>query len=437
MVLKDSITTATHSWKVVSIQVGNQMPGFTIQIRSDGNYNQEWFSTVLDSFELDNCNSGKTNSNGTITFDKLNCNFDNDMCNWLVVSSPKLQTSWYRTNSFYIEPGHDHTSMNASSFARGSWLTTKTPLSYASAAQAVLINEKPINPTKHPICMSFWYYYFGSKVDYFSVAISNTTLSYNQTTLWLRSIPEERNWRQAFVEIPAQDKPFYVTFIASVFPATVVGIDDVKFDDAACSNNNIGFCDFEVNTCSWTSSGTTKINRVEGTNDEKIPDHTTGTISGHFMSANRTGTAKLQIPLYNFPYLQSSLQPVLHGRRPHRINPVKTICLKFHYYFLLQSKKFGLDNSMLVKSVWYSQSTSSDPINGSFLINYNQSNQWNYFTQSFKVSKFYSLEIDTTIMSPSSQILFDDISIRENGCEEQGNCDFEQGNDSFEFKVVF
>src|SRR5699024_875389 len=79
------------------------------------------------------------------------------------------------------------------------------------------------------------------------------------------------------------------------------------------------FCDFEVNTCDWQlqSGGFQRNNALN-----KFRDHTTGTLSGHFLQDTATSQKAVMTK-------QLATLPIFNSTGTIRSQP---FCLKFFYY---------------------------------------------------------------------------------------------------------
>lgn len=412
-----SFSGDTKRWVKREVMLGAREPPFAVQImvKSDGVY-QNWELIVVDNFQLADCYRGKNNT--LPVSDTLTCNFEKDLCGWGRAQEEDDGKNWVRTNEPKVEPGHDHTCMVDGRNAQhsGYWMSSQE-VKNDNEVFDVLVSRKSIDPSK-TYCLSFWYYFYGLQLNYFVVAKSSKKDSFlNQTSLWARTVPEARNWRQGRLEIAPAKEAYYLKFIAFVLPSTVAGLDDIVFTEGVCTADNFDFCDLEVNTCSWRAQRPNSWTLSHG----QVNDHTTGTVSGHYLSAGQKGVKQvLTTKLSNWTYLTSS--------SPLAISRPKPMCLQFYYYLQHDpTVKIGPKSQFGSQLTINNQiSVDQDTIMMTDVADYQQLNQWNLYRLTYHVTRLMQLSIATMVDVDKLQFLVDDIRLLPHECEEHGNCDFEQ-----------
>ncbi|KAH9417832.1 hypothetical protein DERP_013092 [Dermatophagoides pteronyssinus] len=418
-----SITKRKTDWITIRADIGRQQSPFNIFIHTKTfqlrhfihilNVVNDYYM-IIDNIRMIDCNPNNDhNHNDTkpIQIEKLNCNFEQDWCGWIVPGSDSSDDTWIRTNSPLTEPGEDHTELIIPRpHNYGNWLSTFSTSEKFSTNQ--LRSSGPIKPNgKEKFCLTFWHYYFGIQLASFRVFIYNYNHRSN-LTIWMRVIPNIRYWQQAQVEFES-DSEFYLFFEALVSITTIVGIDDIQLINKECPIQNVEYCDFEVNNCDWEIKPENQIKRSGG---GIIPDHTTETSFGRYLTdkTQKIGsTVSLYKDLKNLPYFIINDQDE------------RELCFNLYYYFSTKTPPLDPKSSISI-SVFrgnYIEKLTNITINDAY--NEKSINIWSLLSVNFMAIKENVLIVRIERNDQQTEILLDDFIIRPTSCKEQGTCDFE------------
>ena len=280
-------------------------------------------------------------------------------------------------------------------------------------------------------CISFWYYFLEIDMySYFGLYAAKTNEAWyspsndpKYTTLWQTTKTEARNWNQKYVEIAPMRNDFYLVFAASLSVNSITGLDDVQLTRGTCQVANNDYCDFELNTCDWTLETNPKnVKWTRARSSTAWPDHTYGSQNGHYLHlVNTFGTASATKKLSTLPVYQNSSDTSL-----------KPFCFRLFYFMDSQTNFAG--TKVKDESLGLKISLVGTPIyrfiSGQSVVDQAMLLKWDMFTFNINARPQNSIRIEGTIGKKDSRIMVDDMGITEGYCQDNGNCDFERGEDS-------
>ncbi|XP_036360425.1 MAM and LDL-receptor class A domain-containing protein 1-like isoform X2 [Octopus sinensis] len=324
-------------------------------------------------------------------FQEVSCSFDMSFCQWYLDS--KSDFNW--TLAGYYKRIKPRT-------GSGSYIYIKSFQS--KKGSNAMIHTTLLAPTSTGgNCLSFWYYMYGSNIGTLNVYMTKFG---RKVLIWTKRGSQENQWNYAHLNVE-NDYNFmlYIEFVTNGRSTGMVAVDDIFMDTNGCPHPRS--CDFEVDTCGWTIE--TKLTNLwrKSTYFSQIPDHTTGTKSGHYVYASssrygrRTKIARLTSP--PFP-------------------PASQSCLRFWYNMNVQNSsalQLYVKTGFFKRQVWERTG--------------NQGKEWwqghaNIVVPLQQLGVTYKLTFQSVQDSGHSEIIaVDDIEHLPGPCDPQGLCDFEQG----------
>lgn len=381
---------ATH-WTSFKVDVGAMYFGFNLEFYGGTNYRFGLNEDIaIDNIKMVNCNPYIVPPTAPPAAGSLNCTFEADLCGWSVTGLQGQRSNWLRTSNFFKEPGNDHTSLQYPLPAHyGTWMSTQSRPGSLVPDMDFLVSTTKLK-SGQTYCFSFWLYFMTiDQGSYFALYASKTgkasstpknNLDY--TPLWRTSQPLSQNWNQFYVEISPQSADFYLLFIAAIDSSGIIGLDDTLLINGKCPIVSNTFCNFEVNFCDWKLLQGS-LTRSSGSS--KIPDHTTGTTSGHFIedtgAGSTTGEGRKAIITKELSTL-----PIFNNSNSNLLP--QPFCLQFYYYFSTMFVNANMDDSNSKFTVKVKQSRGMNAIaqNITILDTFNDGllNAWALFQYSFK-----------------------------------------------------
>ncbi|CAF0741650.1 unnamed protein product, partial [Brachionus calyciflorus] len=221
----------------------------------------------------------------------LDCNFEQDFCNWQNYTSVGA-INWNR--------GKTSNSQSPGSFPVGDHTFGKDGF-YAYIGNSPIANSltrsKIISPSftkksESDSCFSVWYFIHGASLPTFNIYLMTNTVE--ETSPRFTKIGSQgRGWNLARVDLSLEYQKNYKIIIDGLpgNTAGLIAIDDANFKDEPCEQDEITInCDFETDfICGYKNDRSVKMSWVRFTGQtitvETGPpnDVTTGTIYGHFM----------------------------------------------------------------------------------------------------------------------------------------------------------
>ncbi|XP_051893448.1 apical endosomal glycoprotein-like [Pristis pectinata] len=191
----------------------------------------------------------------------ISCNFEIDLCEWEngMVGPQWIQGSWKGPNSTNQGLMYDHT-INQ----RGHYLFVSPAPSGGSKGPARLTSILQ-TATACDQCFSFWYHMCGPKIGYLSLKVRQQ--GRREELLWTRTATQGNEWKRGFQTIASQLKHFQLIFEASQTDGGGdIAIDDISVVGGACEPQQM--CNFEANSCEFTSTGAQTWRREQGHSGE-------------------------------------------------------------------------------------------------------------------------------------------------------------------------
>ncbi|GAB1608584.1 hypothetical protein Ahia01_001142600 [Argonauta hians] len=212
---------------------------------------------------------------------QYDCTFEKDACDWKQDKNDDFD--WTRVQG----PS-----------GSGWYMLSKRTWKIKAFSKARIIG--PNITTGKDRCLNFWYHMYG---EYVNKLIANVTQNGVSNMVWMKSGDQGNLWKEAFVNLHKDTlKSDYQDYIA---------LDDIRFTDGACHENNPTFCDFEsYDKCNYTHSKNADFEwiwfsgKTPSLQTGPTADHTMGTASGHYFyietsSKKENQTAQLLSPVYS------------------------------------------------------------------------------------------------------------------------------------------
>ncbi|XP_074871606.1 apical endosomal glycoprotein isoform X2 [Carettochelys insculpta] len=251
------------------------------------------------------------------------CSFEANACGL----SSSWQYAWARksnaTNTAAAGPAADHTVGTA----QGYYMIVDTSRDSLPPGQAATLSSGQYRPLTAPQCLSFWYQLGPGEPGSLTLHVEENGL---QRRLFSVSSVQGDAWRQGRVTVPATGA-WKVVFeaVGAGGELSYIALDDVHLTASSCPNP--GSCDFESDTCGWTSpSDPTLGSYAWGWTSAASPgpevDHTLGTPAGRYVYIETGGLAPRGQPAW----LLSEHLPATAGA-----------CLRFWYHTDFPESSYG------------------------------------------------------------------------------------------------
>ncbi|XP_058879430.1 MAM and LDL-receptor class A domain-containing protein 1-like [Acipenser ruthenus] len=322
------------------------------------------------------------------------CSFEHGLCNWQQETNDTFD--WERqTGSAVILPENgplfDHTVGNIEGF----YLIIS---SQGTANEAVISGPMISDATQ--LCLSFWYYMFGSSVSTLAVLVH--TESHPDSVVWTRRGTQSASWINARVTIRMLDMhKIKLSGKTSSKSHGFIAIDDISVMEGECVSQ--GTCGFEtLSVCNYEQDITADTDWVhtKGLGSGPPADHTYSTDKGYFMAVFgddlvKRQTAQLLSPEYT---------------------PTMESCVRFWYWLaadstsvfsvhIMQNKELGLD-------LW--------------ALSGNPSQDWDVaqitVSSALNFRIVFKAQLDP---AKGSFVALDDVTVAAGACPYTGSCDFE------------
>ncbi len=419
--LLHSSSPFADGWTTTRIDLGEQAAGFNLQIESKTWTKQSF--VAVDNIKMLECAPDSvppTTPKTPVDVPKaVSCSFENDLCGWVVTSPSGLRSNWARmANSTTVEPGTDHTCLQKPRpKSCGEWLTTQAKADDHREVDYIKTTVQLKANTTY--CFSFWYYFYAvSGSNELGLYLTNdgkllADADYLKS-LWTIKKPRAKKWLFQHVEI-SSPSAFNLYYMAKASRSAVIGLDDFNLTSGSCPTSPYS-CDFEEK-CDWTGvSGWTVAT--------KQLDHTTNTWQGHFLVDNAGVGAKavMSKALATVPFYANNQNLILEN-----------FCLKFFYRFSVEGFGIQNDNTSMIQVTVHHQSVNrggDEGLNLTILDAFNDGrmNLWTPLMYSFLGDPKATVTIGGLVGSRSNGNTFihiDDITLKPERCQVEGNCDFE------------
>ncbi|KAK1172074.1 MAM and LDL-receptor class A domain-containing protein 2-like isoform X2 [Acipenser oxyrinchus oxyrinchus] len=324
------------------------------------------------------------------------CSFEQGLCNWQQETNNTF--GWERqTGSAVLLPENgplfDHTVGNTEGF----YLITS---SQGTANEESAVISGPMISDATQLCLSFWYYMFGSSVSTLAVLVH--TESHPDSVVWTRRGTQSASWINARVTIRMLDT-HKIKFSGKMSSKShgFIAIDDISVMEGECVSQ--GTCGFEtLSVCNYEQDITADTDWVhtKGLGSGPPADHTYSTDKGYFMAVFgddlvKRQTAQLLSPEYT---------------------PTTESCVRFWYWLaadstsvfsvhVMQNKELGLD-------LW--------------ALSGNPSQDWDVaqitVSSALHFRIVFKVQLDP---AKGSFVALDDVTVVAGACPYTGSCDFE------------
>ncbi|XP_033638977.1 MAM and LDL-receptor class A domain-containing protein 1-like [Asterias rubens] len=253
------------------------------------------------------------------------CTFEYDMCAWENDQKDTAGFDWKRgrhgDKDAGTGPAVDH--------------TYSTSLGYFVYANVLVSSKRQTGDDARLLsavydpgadrCLTFWYHMSGDDIGSLSVYKKDEGDTF-VTSSWSRKGNQGDMWRVARVTIDSNSpKKFRLVYEAVVGTATSgdIAIDDIDITDGSCPPT--GFCDFEIDECTWTNYRGTEDDFDWLRNAGGTPSYATGPSTDH-----TTGTGR------GFYIFLETSSPRVNGDKAwfvsEHIDPSAGRCLTFWYH---------------------------------------------------------------------------------------------------------
>lgn len=268
-----------------------------------------------------------------------------------------------------------------------------------------------------PVCVTFKYYLFGSKVSLQLILVKGRSKSFQNVFFRNQRSQLTDNWKTFRQTVHLKSNSYYL-YLKATAAAGDVAIADLQVSRGQCElDHNNFFCNFDASTsrpdtlCDWIRF------RYPGddwlTTEElglRFNDHSTRSRFGRSLAANLNNQPKGA--LYTF---STDFYELYNVQGDH--------CLSFYYYY----DDPHIDARLTVRG--------RDDIRDSMPWNEKAAppGRWNYVD--VDVYMAYNVELTMTVKKtrPDNQtILFDDLGFKRGKCPKRATCDFSRGFCNFE-----
>ncbi|XP_077692352.1 apical endosomal glycoprotein [Eretmochelys imbricata] len=208
------------------------------------------------------------------------CSFEANACGF----SSSWQYTWARqsnvTGTAMAGPPTDHTVGTA----RGYYMIVDTSKGSLPRGQAATLSSGQYRPLTHPQCLGFWYQLSPSDPGSLTVGVKEKGV---QRRLFSVSSVQGDAWRYGKVTVQvAQDWQVTFEVVSAGGELSYVALDDLHLKASSCPEP--GSCDFESDTCGWTSPSDHTLGSYtwgwkSGASPGPEVDHTLGTTAGHYV----------------------------------------------------------------------------------------------------------------------------------------------------------
>ncbi|KAH1179377.1 hypothetical protein KIL84_021960 [Mauremys mutica] len=242
------------------------------------------------------------------------CSFEANACGF----SSNWQYTWARqsnaTGTATAGPPTDHTMGTA----RGYYMIVDTSKSFLPRGQAATLSSGQYRPLTGPQCLGFWYQLSPSDPGSLTVFMKEKGV---QRRLFSVSSVQGDAWRYGKVTVQAaEDWQAVFEVVSAGGELSYVALDDLHLKAGSCPEP--GSCDFESDTCGWTSASDRSLGSYawgwrSGASPGPEVDHTLGTTAGRYVYFD----ASVLGPGGNAAWLLSEHLPATTGA-----------CLRFWYH---------------------------------------------------------------------------------------------------------
>ena len=334
----------------------------------------------------------------------LSCNFEESFCYYYQDSTSDFE--WEREiQALYSDTGpqEDHTGNNGY-FA---YMPTYYPQETGQKARFHSSLQTSMNQN---ICIRFWYFMFGKKLDRLNVYLdkyltTNINDDFNRTLIWSKLGTQGRKWFEGRKTINS-NTPWKITYegIVGQEYSSDIALDDLDSYVGECAPTKL--CDFEIDFCEFknTIDGSADINWLRGL-PSSLPftDHTTNSFSGSVAYVDlKNSNINSKARLVSSSYLPNGVE-----------------CLQFWYL------NNGLNTSKLNV---YEKKLSSYNLKWSKISHLNQLD-WRFGQVNIgeSASSEYSIVFEGFILKndENSIVAIDDVILRIGECSQPIDCNFE------------
>ncbi|XP_039362911.1 apical endosomal glycoprotein [Mauremys reevesii] len=208
------------------------------------------------------------------------CSFEANACGF----SSNWQYTWARqsnaTGTATAGPPTDHTTRTA----RGYYMIVDTSKSFLPRGQAATLSSGQYRPLTGPQCLGFWYQLSPSDPGSLMVFMKEKGV---QRRLFSVSSVQGDAWRYGKVTVQAaEDWQAVFEVVSAGGELSYVALDDLHLKAGSCPEP--GSCDFESDTCGWTSPSDRTLGSYawgwrSGASPGPEVDHTLGTTAGRYV----------------------------------------------------------------------------------------------------------------------------------------------------------
>ncbi|XP_035827018.1 MAM and LDL-receptor class A domain-containing protein 1 [Aplysia californica] len=355
-------------------------------------------------------------------WDDSSCDFDSgDTCSWLQVSSDAFD--WELQKNVTYGPDGDHAGVDDDGDDDGTFLVAESAGQHLWD-EAVL--ETPyLGRTDAPgmVCLMFWYYMRGSEDGNLSVKTTEAMFR-NTSGSVTGGVSQEvfhhagagpEKWVAGFAEYKAYNRhKISITATVSGGKFGDIAIDDIRATNGSCPPQSV--CTFEQGLCGWAVTSQTNmwtISKANSSSSLSVPmtDHSTGSVSGHFVL--------LQAPPGAAPGVESTMTSLLMTSTSS-VQSGSAVCLVYWYRMggavANEISVYRYDANVETPALLLQRTGPVDDFWRREYVNVKPS-----------LNNNYHIKIIGSLAGASSYVALDDLVLQDSACPSPGNCDFDEG----------
>ncbi|XP_069366962.1 MAM and LDL-receptor class A domain-containing protein 2 [Paralichthys olivaceus] len=214
------------------------------------------------------------------------CDFEEGSCNWQQQTTDDFD--WVRHSGSTTNPNTGPDTDHTTNTPTGHYYYL--PSSAADSTDQKAAMSSPLYPAGKGACVQLWYHMYGKGMG--TLNVYQQSEDRKEALIFSQTGDQGRLWRFAQASLLPRVQPYRIVVEGVKSGSTQEGdmaFDDVHLTEAQCPPH--GFCDFEINMCSWSNLGgdVAEGNWLRGRGDSPNPntgpsfDHTTNSTHGYYL----------------------------------------------------------------------------------------------------------------------------------------------------------